>query len=81
MEKSVFGLEVADLASLGGVVLNDFLAVGGGDFGEVLAEWHTSIGYDEALVKPRAAEDIEVGEWNDLFFCHKFNYRIKKFKE
>lgn len=70
MKKAIFRFEVADLAPFGGIVLNDFHAVGGTDLGQIFAEGHPSICHDQTLVKPRAAKHIEVGKCNCLSFLH-----------
>ena len=58
VDQPVGGLEVADLVFLGGIVVDDLGAVGGGDAGEVLAEGRAAVCHDQPFVEPGAAEYV-----------------------
>jgi hypothetical protein len=70
VHQTVRSLEVVDLAFLGGIVVDYFCAVGSYDFREVFAQWSTAIGYDEAFVKARTAENVEWQKRLALFLLH-----------
>lgn len=59
VDEPISGLEIVDFTLFGSVIVNDFGAVGGSDFWEVLAERSSAVCYDESFVEARTAEDVE----------------------
>lgn len=58
VDEPISGLEIIDLTFLWSIVMDDFSAIGGSDFGKVLAEGSSTICYDESFVETRTAEDV-----------------------